>query len=505
MFCKIKSAAIHGVEMKEINVEVDISDGLPSFDMVGLLNSEVKESRERVRTAVKNIGIAIPPKRITVSLSPANVRKMGNFFDLPIAIGILKSLGVVGERDFKDTVIIGELSLDGHVNPIEGVITIVYDGLLKGYRRFIVPKENAKEGCVVEGTMVYGVESLKDAIDLINNDFDRECEKINIEKIIESYVEEIADFADISGHELAKRAAIIAACGMHHMLLVGPPGSGKSMLASRISGIMPKPNIDECIEITKIHSVAGKLNGKPLIIERPFRAPHHTVTEPALIGGGGIPRPGEISLAHKGVLFLDELAEFRNDTIDVLREPLENGKISISRINGVYDFPASFMLVAATNPCKCGYYPDRTRCNCTEYQVKNYLGRISGPILDRIDMCVSMQGINIEELTSENKGMPTDEMKAIIQKGRNMQIKRYKNFQTFNGKIQSKDIKKFCLIDKSANEILNMAYKKLRLSARSYNKVLKVARTIADIDESEMIEKRHIAEALGYRFDSLYK
>lgn len=368
MFCKINSASFLGVEMLKINVEVDISDGLPSFDMVGLLNSEVRESRERVRTAIKNQNIILPPKRITINLTPIDVRKTGNYFDLAIAIGILRCLKVVNTRTLEDTLIVGELSLNGDVKKIGGILAIVAKAKELGFKNCIVPKENEEEGAVVSGINVYGVDSLNEAASIINEGFKRKPLHKDISDIYEAGAlsEKTFDFAEVYGNEGIKRAAIIAACGNHHLLMVGPPGAGKSMIASRISTILPKPDIKECIEITKIHSIAGKLKEHSFMFNRPYRAPHHTITQSALVGGGVIPKVGEVTLAHNGVLFLDELAEFKPDTIDALREPIENGQIVISRNSGKYVFPAQVMLVAATNPCKCGYYPDRNRCGCSE-------------------------------------------------------------------------------------------------------------------------------------------
>lgn len=351
MFCKINSASFLGVEMLKINVEVDISDGLPSFDMVGLLNSEVRESRERVRTAIKNQNIILPPKRITINLTPIDVRKTGNYFDLAIAIGILRCLKVVNTRTLEDTLIVGELSLNGDVKKIGGILAIVAKAKELGFKNCIVPKENEEEGAVVSGINVYGVDSLNEAASIINEGFKRKPLHKDIGDIYEAGAlsEKTFDFAEVYGNEGIKRAAIIAACGNHHLLMVGPPGAGKSMIASRISTILPKPDIKECIEITKIHSIAGKLKEHSFMFNRPYRAPHHTITQSALVGGGVIPKVGEVTLAHNGVLFLDELAEFKPDTIDALREPIENGQIVISRNSGKYVFPAQVMLVAATN------------------------------------------------------------------------------------------------------------------------------------------------------------
>lgn len=501
MFSKIYSASIYGVRMQKINVEVDISDGLPVFDMVGLLNSEVKESKERVRTAIKNTGVLLPPKRITVNLSPANLRKTGNYFDLPIAIGILKSLGIVYGDKLSDTLIIGELSLDGSVNKINGILSVVLDAKEHGFTKVILPKENEKEGGIAKEIAVYGVNNIKEAIELINNGFNISPYKYDITEEFEKSKNEYAlDFADVRGQETTKRAAVIAACGMHHLLLIGPPGAGKSMIASRIPSILPKPDISECLEITRIHSVAGKLEGTPFLNKRPFRCPHHTITQIALVGGGSIPKPGEMTLAHRGVLFLDELAEFKKDTIDVLRQPLESGKITISRASGIYEFPASVMLVGATNPCKCGYYPDRSRCNCSQKQVDNYLGRISGPILDRIDICVNTPLIKLEELTDEKRSdMDSKTMEEMVNTGRKMQISRFGRNDAYNSDMNSNEVSKYCPMDKKAKDMLDMAYKKFKLSARAYYKIIKVARTIADIEQEEKINSKHITEALGYR------
>lgn len=500
MFCKINSASFLGVEMLKINVEVDISDGLPNFDMVGLLNSEVKESRERVRTAIKNQSIILPPKRITINLSPVNVRKTGNYFDLAIAVGILKCLGIVLSTNLEDTLIVGELSLNGDVKKIGGILAIVAKAKELGFKKCIIPKENEDEGAVIDGINVYGVNSLNEAVSIINDEFKKEAVHKDIYEVYRSNALAFTtlDFADVYGNEGIKRAVMIAACGKHHLLMIGPPGVGKSMIASRIPTILPKPDMDECIEITKIHSIAGKLKDGNFMTNRPYRAPHHTITQSALVGGGMIPKMGEVTLAHKGVLFLDELAEFKPDTIDTLREPIENGQVIISRNSGKYVFPADIMLVGATNPCKCGYYPDRNRCNCSESQVKNYLNRISGPILDRLDICVNMEPIRIEEIEKNSKNISSSDMQKIVEKGRKIQKDRNPSGK-FNSKLSVREIESICCMEKEAGELLREAYAKLQLSVRAYYKIIRVARTIADIEECEYINKKHMAEAINYR------
>lgn len=500
MFYKINSASFLGVEMLKINVEVDISDGLPSFDMVGLLNSEVRESRERVRTAIKNQNIILPPKRITINLSPIDVRKTGNYFDLAIAIGILKCLGVVRTDNLDDTLIVGELSLNGDVKKIGGILAIVAKAKELGFKNCIVPKENEEEGAVVSEINVYGVNSLNEAALIINNQFKKKPLHKDIYDIYENnpLLENTLDFAEVYGNEGIKRAAIIAACGNHHLLMIGPPGAGKSMIASRIPTILPRPDIKECIEITKIHSIAGKLKESSFMFNRPYRAPHHTITQSALVGGGAIPKVGEVTLAHRGVLFLDELAEFKPDTIDTLREPIENGQIVISRNSGKYVFPAEVMLVAATNPCKCGYYPDRNRCSCSEQQVRNYLHRISGPILDRIDITVNIEPIKIEEIGYKNNNMTSLDMAKIVENGRKIQKERNPAGK-LNSKLTTKEMERICTMEKEANKLLREAYNKLGLSIRAYYKIIRVARTIADIEGCQYINKKHMAEAISYR------
>lgn len=503
MYSKVYSAAIQGIAMEIVAVETDVSDGLPSFEMVGLLNSEVKEARERVRSAIKNTGYLLPPKRITVNLSPADIRKEGSSFDLPIAVSILTSLGLVNKKNGGDDKILiaGELSLSGEILPMNGVLPMVLAAREKGIRKFIVPKINAKEGAVIDDVEIYGMSSLRDVIGFMNgNEYEKEP-YIDFYTMYDNGEEKDGelDFSDISGQESVKRAAKIAVAGMHHMLLIGTPGSGKSMIAKRIPGILPKPDMEECMEITKIHSIAGELKGTSIKLKRPFRSPHHSVTDKALIGGGTNPKPGEITLAHRGVLFLDELAEFRRETIDSLRQPLETGEVIINRLNGTYVFPAAIMLVAATNPCKCGYYPDRNRCSCSEVQVKNYLGKISGPILDRIDISVITPTVMVDDL-SKKTGETSEEIRVAIEKVRKIQEDRFfeEKFR-FNSEIPPAKLDVYCKMTDKAKNVMNRAYKAYGLSVRSYHKLIRVARTIADLDDAYYIEEKHIAEALGYR------
>ena len=503
MYSKVYSAAIQGIAMEIVAVETDVSDGLPSFEMVGLLNSEVKEARERVRSAIKNTGYLLPPKRITVNLSPADIRKEGSSFDLPIAVSILTSLGLVNKKNGGDDKILiaGELSLSGEILPMNGVLPMVLAAREKGIRKFIVPKINAKEGAVVDDVEIYGMSSLRDVISFMNGSEYEKEPYVDFYTMYDNGEEKDGelDFSDISGQESVKRAAKIAVAGMHHMLLIGTPGSGKSMIAKRIPGILPKPDMEECMEITKIHSIAGELKGTSIKLKRPFRAPHHSVTDKALIGGGTNPKPGEITLAHRGVLFLDELAEFRRETIDSLRQPLETGEVIINRLNGTYVFPAAIMLVAATNPCKCGYYPDRNRCSCSEVQVKNYLGKISGPILDRIDISVITPTVMVDDL-SKKTGETSEEIRVAIEKVRKIQEDRFfeEKFR-FNSEIPPAKLDVYCKMTDKAKNVMNRAYKAYGLSVRSYHKLIRVARTIADLDDAYYIEEKHIAEALGYR------
>ena len=503
MFSRVISAAIRGVTIELVKVETDISDGLPVFDMVGLLSSEVRESRERVRTSLRNSGRKMPPRRVTVNLSPAGIRKEGGSFDLPIAVGVLMAMGVIKQViNMEETLIAGELSLDGKVNSIRGVLPMVIEGKEQGIKNFIIPRENAGEGAIVEGVNVFGVGSLEETEKILNGVLPLRTEYRNIREVYgESSVKENSpDFSDISGQENLKRAAEIAAAGMHNMLMVGPPGAGKSMLAARIPSILPKPDLEECIEITKIHSIAGILGDKSLITERPFRAPHHTVTEKALIGGGTRVRAGEITLAHKGVLFLDEFAEFNRDTIDALRQPLENGKIAIARIYGTYEFPAKVMVVAATNPCRCGYYPDRSKCSCTEHEVQKYFRRLNGPVIDRIDICVGVQAVKVEELQGHKKGAASEEIRKRVEAAAFLQKERYQGTDIhFNSELNTNEVKKYCYVGEREKVLLRQAFERFGMSARAYYKTIKVARTIADLEGSTNIREAHISEALGYR------
>ncbi len=508
-FSTVLSAAIEGLKVEFVQVEADVSNGLPVFHMVGYLSSEVKEAGERVRTAIKNSGFDYPAKRTVVNLSPATLRKRGASFDLPIAVSILSSLGEVPAGNGEKCLIIGELSLDGRVRKVPGILPVTMEAFENGITCCIVPKENEAEGNLVTGMKVIGVESLQEAADFLNGernvnvpDKTRKIKKFCGVQVSQKENEgRLPDFSQIKGQENVKRAAEIAVSGGHNLLMIGPPGSGKSMTAKCIAGILPPLDLKESMEITRIYSVLGLLKEEmPLIQERPFREVHHTATRSSLIGGGTVPRPGEISLAHRGVLFLDELPEFRKSVLEVLRQPLEERSIRIARTYGNYVFPADFMLVAAMNPCPCGCYPDLEKCTCTPAQIQMYLNRISRPFLDRIDLCVEAPRIRYEELTEEKKSESSEVIRKRVYQVREIQKERYRGTGiTTNAMLGTDDIKKYCGLDAAESKLMERAFTMMELTVRAYHRIIKTARTIADMDGEEKIREQHLREALGYR------
>ena len=502
-FSTILSAVIEGLEVAFIHVEADISNGLPVFHMVGYLSSEVKEAGERVRTAIKNSGFEYPAKRTVVNLSPATMRKHGASFDLPIAVAILTALGQI-EQPEKNCLIIGELSLGGSVKKVSGVLPIIMEAKEKGVKKCIVPLENVSEASLVSEMEIIGAATLQEAVEVMRKKRKREetRRRVDLGKIDQGTAK-FPDFADMKGQEFVKRAAEIAVAGGHNLLLIGSPGSGKSMTAKCIAGILPPLDLRESLEITKIYSVLGLVDEKtPLIVDRPFREVHHTATKAALIGGGTIPHPGEISLAHKGVLFLDELPEFRRDTLEVLRQLLEERYVNLSRTYGNYTFPANFMLVAAMNPCPCGCFPN-ANCTCTPLQIQAYQNRISRPFLDRIDLCVEASQVKYEHLSDEQKGESSKEIRKRICRVREMQRIRYKETGNLtNAMLEGDALNKYCKLGTKEKKVMEQAFSVMNLTARGYSRILKTARTIADLEESDAIKVKHLQEALGYRMDN---
>lgn len=506
MLSTTTSGAVYGVCSHLIEVEVDVSQGLPCFQIVGLPGSEVREARDRVKVALKNVGIKLPPVCINVNLSPADLPKNGTMFDLPVAVGIMIALGKLSQEAVQDTLLLGELGLSGELKPVKGVLPIVREAAKRGIKRCLLPEENAWEGALINEMESVGMRGVKEAVDYLAGKIKKPgvgqegAERLS-RMLSGEEVSGQPDFAQISGQQGLKRAAEVAAAGFHNLLIIGAPGSGKTMLARRIPSILPPLSLEEGLEVSTIYSISGLLQSVgSLKMTRPFLNPHHTITGRALVGGGRIPAPGVISLAHRGVLFLDELPEFKRETLDILRQPLEDKRVHIARSSGSYVYPADFMLVGAMNPCPCGFYPDRDRCRCTPFEVRRYLSRVSGPILDRMDICVEALPMRFAEITAGGSGETSARIRERVMAARERQAQRFAGTRLhFNADMGSGEVERFCELGEKERAYMEKMFTAMQLSARAYHRILKVARTIADLDGSERIGELHLAEAICYR------